>query len=141
MKKKMNRNSIEPSDRGGEALILPLGQYVLRNDAFRRALYTGEHLQLTEMCVAVGDHIGAESHSQTDQMICIVEGEAAVYVGTNPQDATLIGTASGGDAILIPAGTFHDLLNAGRTPLRLFSVYAPPSHPYGTVEQTRPTED
>ncbi len=141
MKKKMNRNPIEPSDRGGEALILPLGQYVLQNDAFRRALYTGEHLQLTEMCIPVGDHIYPEIHEQTDQMLCILEGTAAVYVGTGAEDAALIGTASRGDAIMVPAGMFHDLLNAGRSPLRLFSVYAPPNHPYGTTQQMRPTED
>ena len=141
MKKSMQKNLTEPSDRGGEALILPLARYVLQNDDFRRMLYTGEHLQLAEMCVGVGDHIGPEIHAQTDQMLCILEGSAVVYTGTSAEDATLIGTAARGDAVVIPAGTFHDLINAGRIPLRLFTVYAPPQHPFGTVVKARPSDD
>ena len=139
--KKTNKIPIEPSDRGGEALILPLGRYVTENNDYRRVLYTGEHLQLAEMCIPVGDHIGGEKHPTTDQLLSVLEGVGAVYVGTGSEDATLIGTASHGDVILIPAGYFHDLVNVGRSPLRLFSVYAPPEHPFGTVRKTRPREE
>lgn len=124
-------------DFGGEPLAINLATAASKNTAFRRALWTGDHLQLTVMSIPVGEEVGTEIHTDTDQLIRVEEGSALFRLGEDARhmhDERMLGT---GCAILIPAGTYHNIVNAGRIPLKLSSVYAPPHHPFGTVHETR----
>ena len=132
----MNKHTIF-KDYGGAPLILNLPVAAERNESFRQAVWTGEDLQLTVMTIPVGGEIGAEMHKSLDQMLRIESGVALVRIGESEntlRDARRVGA---GSVLLIPRGTYHNLLNVGREPLRLSSVYAPPAHPKGTVHKTK----
>ena len=128
-------------DRGPDPMVVNLEQAVLRNNTFRTALWTGEHLQLTLMKINVRDEIGLEIHPDHDQLIGIVQGTALVLIGDSRDWMKMRKSARRGDAILIPAGKWHNVVNTGRIPLKVFSVYAPPIHPHGTVQMTKQDAD
>lgn len=127
----------EIRDYGGEPFIFNIQHATEMNEKFRIALWTGKDMQLTLMSVPVGEEVGAEMHSDIDQFIRVESGRAAVYMGKNRNDLREIGYVDGGYAILIPAGTWHNVVNVGKSPLKLYSLYAPPEHPFGTVQPTR----
>jgi mannose-6-phosphate isomerase-like protein (cupin superfamily) len=102
----------------------------LDNDDFRRVLYTASYMQLVLMSVPEGEEIGLETHGQ-DQFIRVEKGE-----GT----ATLDGVEHAlgdGAALVIPAGTEHNIANVGTGPLKLYTIYAAPHHKDGTVHRTK----
>ena len=94
-------------------------------------------MQLTLMSIPACSDIGAEMHSDVDQFIRIESGKAKVYMGNCPGGLEEMAYVDGNYAILIPAGTWHNIVNVGRCPLKLYSLYAPPKHPYGTVHRTK----
>lgn len=100
------------------------------NRDFRRVLYTAEHSQLVVMALPAGEHIGAEVHD-VDQFFRVEEGAGEVVIGQT-RTAIVPGTA-----IVIPAGTRHDIINTGKTPLQLYTIYSPPHHRDGVVHRTR----
>ena len=105
------------------------------NDDFRREVETAEHSQLVLMTVPPGGEIGDEVHEGIDQLLVFVEGEA---------EAILAGESSpvrAGEIVLVPGGTRHNFRNTGDGPLRLWTVYAPPEHPAGTVHHTKADAD
>lgn len=122
-------------DFGKQACVLPLCKETLRNRTFRTAFWTGEHLQVTRMCLNAGEDIGAETHPCTDQLLYIAEGRGTVQFGID--ECMERRSVLPGDAVFVPAGTRHNLRNTGNTPLKLFSVYAPVQHPFGTVHKTK----
>ena len=105
------------------------------NEAFRREVVTGEHSQVVVMTIPPGGEIGEEVHDDVDQVLVFIEGDG---------EAILAGESSpvGSDSLaFVPAGTRHNFRNTGSTPLRLFTVYAPPEHAAGTVHQTKAEAD
>ena len=101
------------------------------NRDFRRVLYTGLHLQLVLMSLEPGEDIGDEVHETTDQFFRIEEGQGEVSIDgqrTHVESDT---------AIVIPAGSRHNVINTGRKPLKMYTLYAPPQHADGTVHRTR----
>jgi len=109
------------------------------NRAFRRVLFTGEHLQLVVMSLEPGEEIGAEVHRTIDQFFRIEEGEALFVFGRGGRGGSR--RARSGDAVVVPAGTVHNVRNPSRTTdLKLYTIYAPPQHPRGTVQRTKPRE-
>ena len=113
----------------------------LGNTSFRTALFTGSNLQLTVMRLARDEEIGLEMHADRDQFIRIEEGRARVTFG--PSEDTVAETHHVEDdwAVIIPAGTWHNVVNAGSSDLKLYSLYAPPEHPAGTVHPTKADAD
>ena len=107
------------------------------NDSFRLTLWTGKYLQLTLMSIPVHGDIGEEMHGDVDQFIRIESGKAKVYMGNCQGNLVEKATLGGNDAILIPAGTWHNIVNIGTRPLKLYSLYAPTNHPAGTVHKTK----
>jgi mannose-6-phosphate isomerase-like protein (cupin superfamily) len=101
------------------------------NRDFRRVLYTSQHSQLVLMTLPPGEHIGAEVHPDVDQFFRVEEGMGEVLIGEKRMP---IGP---GAAIVIPAGTRHDILNTGSAPLNLYTLYSPPHHRDGVVHRTR----
>ena len=101
------------------------------NSNFRRVLYTGKNLQLVLMTLKPGEEIGEEVHAGTDQFFRIEEGKGEVRING---ESTKI---NDGDAVLVPAGARHNVVNTGGGPLRLYTLYAPPQHRDGTVQATK----
>lgn len=123
-------------DNGPEPTISKIETVALENDNFRTTLWTGNHFQITLMTIQPGHDIGLEVHHDTDQFLRIEQGQAAVYMGVdeNSLEATQV---NDDDAIIVPAGTWHNIVNNSEEPLKLFSIYAPAEHPHGTVHATK----
>jgi len=123
-------------DYGAEPTVLDIDAYTMANDNFRTALWTGTFFQVTLMSIPVGGEIGLEQHLDTDQFLRIEDGEAQVMMGDTEDELTFIQMAEKDFAIIVPAGKWHNLINTGDKPLKLYSVYAPAEHPFGTVHKT-----
>jgi mannose-6-phosphate isomerase-like protein (cupin superfamily) len=124
-------------DYGPQPYVVDIEQATVQNDTFRTALWTGNHLQLTLMSIGVGEDIGLEIHPDVDQFIRIEEGQGLTKMGSTPETLDFQAAVYDGYAVLIPAGTWHNLINTGYRPLKLYSIYAPPQHPSGTVHETK----
>jgi mannose-6-phosphate isomerase-like protein (cupin superfamily) len=106
----------------------------LKNDYFRQVIFTGKHAQLVLMSLKPKEEIGNEVHKKVDQFFRIEQGEAT-FVLNNGKDEHIIGN---GDAIIVPAGTWHNVINNSKTKkLKLYTVYSPPNHPDKTVHKTK----
>ena len=125
------------NDYGAEPAVLNIECLAEKNTNFRTALWTGKHLQVTLMCIPVGDEIGKEMHSNLDQFIRIESGYACVMMDKCECDLSHHHNVNENCAIIVPAGTWHNIVNTGDTPLKLYSIYAPPQHPYGTIHHTK----
>ena len=102
----------------------------VNNEEFRRVLYTAKNCQLVLMALKPKEEIGAEIH-QLDQFFRVEKGSG---------EAVLDGVRTAiraGFAVVVPAGTDHNIINTGDVPLKLYSLYAPPNHRDGVVHQTR----
>lgn len=105
----------------------------LENNYFRKVLFTGTYNQLVVMCLQAGEEIGNEVHPDVDQFFRIEQGEARFVF--NGQEEHLVGD---GDAVIVPAGTYHNVINASSTDaLKLYTIYSPPNHPAGTIHKTK----
>jgi mannose-6-phosphate isomerase-like protein (cupin superfamily) len=102
----------------------------VKNNDFRRVLYTAKHCQLVLMALRPREEIGAEVH-KLDQFFRVEEGTGeAVLDGVRT-------TIKAGSAVLVPAGAKHNIINTGSVPLKLYTLYAPPNHRDGVVHHTR----
>jgi mannose-6-phosphate isomerase-like protein (cupin superfamily) len=113
----------------------------LDNTNFRTVLFTGPNLQLTVMCLATGEEIGVEMHDHLDQFIRVESGSARVTLGPSATEVAVAHEIADDWAMIIPGGTWHNVINTGATELRLYSLYAPAEHPDGTVHVTRADAD
>lgn len=102
----------------------------VKNDEFRRVLYTAGHCQLVVMALQPREEIGAEVHD-LDQFFRVEEG-----MGEAVLDNIRTGIRAG-FAVLVPAGTRHNIINTGSVPLKLYTLYAPPNHRDGVVHHSR----
>ena len=127
----------EIRDYGCEPFIFNINHATNMNQNFRTALWTGRAMQLTLMSIPVHGDIGIEMHDDVDQFIRIESGRAKVYMGSCRNNLQEQACVDGNYAIIIPAGTWHNIVNVGNRPLKLYSLYAPPKHPFGTVHQTQ----
>jgi len=128
---------VKLKDYGPRPLVININEATLQNNTFRTALWTGKHLQVTLMSINVGDDIGLEIHPNTDQFIRIEKGQALVKMGKSKNKLDFQAKAYDDFAIMIPAGTWHNIINTGNKPLKVYSIYAPPHHPHGTVHKTK----
>ena len=105
----------------------------LKNKYFRQVLFTGKYCQLVVMCLQTGEEIGGEVHPNVDQFFRIEEGKAKFVLNHNEEFVV-----RGADAVVVPAGTHHNVINASKSePLKLYTIYSPPNHPDGTVHKTK----
>jgi mannose-6-phosphate isomerase-like protein (cupin superfamily) len=105
----------------------------LENTYFRQVLFTAQHAQLVVMCLQPGEEIGDEVHSKVDQFFRIEQGKAKFVF--NEKEEHLV---HDGDAVVVPAGTYHNVVNTSKTAmLKLYTIYSPPNHPDGTVHKTK----
>lgn len=105
----------------------------LLNTNFRQVLFTAQHSQLVVMSILPGEEIGDEVHPKVDQFFRIEKGEAK-FIFNEKEERTV----HQGDAVLVPAGTFHNVVNTSKTQtLKLYTIYSPPNHADGTVHKTK----
>jgi hypothetical protein len=131
----MNPNYIR--DYGPEPFVMNINEVTKQNNNFRTALWTGNHLQVTLMSINVGESIGLEMHLDVDQFIRIEQGYGLVQMGNNKNNLNFERKVYDDFAIIIPAGKWHNLTNIGNVPIKLYSIYAPPNHPKGTIHRTK----
>ncbi|MDO8497341.1 MAG: cupin domain-containing protein [bacterium] len=104
----------------------------LANTYFRQVLYTGQHNQLVLMCLQPNEEIGVEVHEIVDQFLRIEEGEGKVIMNGEEH------LVKDGDAIIVPAGAKHNVINtSSEKQLKLYTVYSPPHHKDDTIHKTK----
>jgi len=105
-------------------------EIAVKNEDFRQVLYTAKNCQLVIMALKPMEEIGMELH-QLDQFFRVEEGTGeAILDGVHTK-------ISAGFAVLVPAGTNHNIINTGSTAMKLYTLYAPPNHRDGVVHHTR----
>ena len=107
----------------------------VENRDFRRVIYTGEHAQLVLMTLQPGEEIGEEVHEDTDQFFRVEKGTGEVVIDSQRSPI------EDGTAILVPAGSRHNVMNTGAGPLQVYTLYAPPHHEEGTVHHSKADAD
>ena len=130
-------DQINLMDYGPNPFSINFQAATLQNENFRTALWTGTYFQLTLMSLNPGEDIGLERHPDVDQYLRIEQGQGLVMMGPNKENMPFKKMVSVNDIIIIPAGTWHNLINTGNVPLKLNSIYAPVQHPFGTVHKTK----
>lgn len=125
------------TDRGPCPFVLDIDHATKENDCFRVTVWTGHHLQVTLMSIPRNSDIGCEIHNDTDQFIRCEAGSGRFITGCERGCQEKCTEFESGDALFIPAGTWHNIVNTGNCPLKLYSIYAPPHHPHGTVHRTK----
>ena len=128
---------VQLKDYGPNPFVIDIEAASEQNKNYRRALWTGEHLQVTVMSIPIGGDIGLEIHPDTDQFLRIEEGKGIVRMGKSQNNLTFERKVKEDSAIMVPAGTWHNVINTGNEPIKLYSIYAPPHHPHGTVQKTK----
>lgn len=124
-------------DYGPQPFVINIEEAAKQNSTFRTALWTGKQFQVTLMSIGVGEDIGLEVHPSTDQFLRVEEGQGLVEMGERKDQLTFQKQVYDDDAIMVPAGMWHNLTNTGNEPLKLYVIYAPPEHPRGTVHPTK----
>ena len=124
-------------DNGKQPYVVNIEELTTSNDNFRTTAWTGQFMQMTVMSIQPGDDIGAEVHEDHDQFLRIEQGKAKVLMGNSQDDVSFEAMAEDDFAIYVPAGKWHNIINTGDEPLKLYSIYAPVEHPFGTVHQTK----
>jgi mannose-6-phosphate isomerase-like protein (cupin superfamily) len=125
--------TISNSSTGGDAMkgfVKNIEEISVKNEDFRQVLYTARNCQLVIMALKPGEEIGMEVH-KLDQFFRVEEGSGEAVLD---DVRTVIST---GFAVLVPAGTNHNIINTGPVPLKLYTLYAPPNHRDGVVHHTR----
>ncbi len=106
-------------------------QSAANNQNFRKVLFTGEKSQLVVMSIPPGGEIGAETHAHVEQTIFIQSGSGAAKLGDRSS------AVKAGDVLVVTPGTAHNVVNSGKTDLKLYTIYAPPNHIDGRVNVTK----
>lgn|SRR5690625_27435 len=128
---------VDLKDYGRQPFVVNIEEAAEQNNTFRTALWTGNHLQVTLMCIQPGGDIGLEIHHEVDQFLRIEEGQGVVQMGESESNLNFQRNVYEDSAIMVPAGTWHNLINTGNNPLNLYTIYAPPEHQFGTVHATK----
>lgn len=111
----------------------PIEKQALNNNFFRQVLFTGKHQQLVVMCLQPGEEIGNEVHLKVDQFFRIEEGKAT-FVFNNTEKHSV----KDGEAVIVPAGTYHNVINASsKKKLKLYTIYSPPNPPDKTIHKNK----
>ena len=106
------------------------------NPNYRSVVWSGRYLQLTLMSIPVGGDIGLEAHPETDQFVRLDAGSGKVQMGEAKDKLTFEKEISDGWCALVPAGTWHNITNIGKTPLQIYTIYAPAHHKPGKVQKS-----
>ena len=126
-------------DSGAKPYVVDLEDLTTNNENFRTTEWTGNNLQMTLM--SIDNEIGLEVHESGDQFIRVEEGEGKVMMGKSKDNLDFESDIEDDSAIFIPQGYYHNIINTGDTPLKLYAIYAPPEHSRGRVDVNKPTDE
>lgn len=127
----------EQSDYGMNPYVTNIEQRTIQNRNFRMAVWTGCYLQMTVMSIPVCDETGTEIHRDMDQYIRVEQGNAVVKVGRCRKCLDLQESMCRGDAVFVPSGNWHNIINIGKIPLKISVIYAPPHYRRGTTDREK----
>ena len=128
-------------DQGPHPYVVDIEQATLGNRNYRTTVWTGKYLQMTLMSIEPGHDIGLEVHHDHDQFLRVESGRARVQMGPAKDDLSFAREVGDDWAILVPAGSWHNVTNIGDGPLQVYSLYGPPEHAHGTVHVTKEEAD
>lgn len=128
---------MELKDYGKQPFVVDMEDFTKSNNNYRTAVWTGQHLQMTLMSIPVGSDIGLEVHPDNDQFLRVEQGQGLVKMGDSENELSFEQVAEADSGIFIPAGKWHNLINTGEEELKLYSIYSPVHHDFGTVHQTK----
>lgn len=106
-------------------------QAAIENTDFRKVLYTGSHVQLVLMSLRPGEDIGTEVHAENDQFFRFEQGHGSVVING------ITYHVADGDAVIVPSGAEHNVINTGPDDLKLYTLYAPAHHKDGVIRHTK----
>lgn len=135
--KNSNLPDSQSCDHGPSPCVLNIAKATLQNQNYRTTLWTGQHLQLTVMCIPVGGDVGLEKHDDVDQFFRVEQGCGIVKMGKTEKNLSFQACITNDSVIFVPAGTWHNVINTGNVPLKLYTIYSPPNHPKGTIHTTK----
>ncbi len=130
------KDEFDSEDYGEKPWAVDIEELTLENENFRTAKWTGKTLQLTVMAIPPKGEIGLEVHGHNDQFIRIESGKGRILMGNSEDNLTFDKEVSDDWAVLIPAGTWHNIINTGDNPLKVYVLYGPPEHESGTIHKT-----
>lgn len=116
--------------KNSNGYITNIEHETLNNNNYRKVIYTAKHSQLVLMSIKPKEEIGEEIHN-ADQFIRIESGQGKIILNKKTQQI------KEGFAIVVPAGTKHNIINTGTTPLKLYTVYSPPQHKDNTINKNK----
>lgn len=124
-------DTINKGDVVVKGFVKDIEKLTLKNDNFRRVLYTTKNCQLVIMSLKPKEEIGTETHKSADQFFRVEAGSGELVLNG-------VRTAiRAGFAIIIPSGATHNIINTGNTQLKLYTIYVPPVHRDGVIHHTR----
>jgi mannose-6-phosphate isomerase-like protein (cupin superfamily) len=123
-------------DIGPRPNAFNIEEATLQNENYRTGAWTGKYLQVTLMTIPVGESIGLEVHPETDQFIRLDAGQGKAVMGPAEDQLDFEQEVSDGWSIQVPAGLWHNVINTGDEPLRLYTIYSPVHHTSGVVHET-----
>src|SRR5690606_5130036 len=129
------------TDEGPNPFVIDIETATLENQNYRTTLWTGSNLQMTVMSIEPGGDIGLEVHEHGDQFLRVEAGRGRVQMGPRRDDLSFDREVEADWVILVPAGQWHNVINTGDEPLKVYALYAPPEHPHGTVHATKAEAD
>lgn len=124
------------SDNGPHPNAFDIEGETRANSNYRTVAWTGKYLQVTLMSIPVGESIGLEVHPETDQFLRLDAGQGKCVMGPTQDQLEFEQEVRDGWAIQVPAGTWHDVINTGEEPMRLYAIYAPVHHAPGITQAT-----
>ena len=126
-------------DFGNTPYVVDLEDLTKSNSNYRTTKWTGKKLQMTLM--SIDDEIGLEVHNEGDQFLRVEDGEGKVLMGKSRDNLDIEEVIEDDYAIFIPAGYYHNIINTGDTPLKLYAIYAPVEHPKGRIDKIKPVNE
>ena len=126
------KNSEDQQTKPMKGFSAPIEAVVLENSNFRKVLYTSNHLQVVLMSLQPGEEIGEEIHNANDQFFRFESGSGRCIINGNVYEV------NSGDAIVVPAGAKHNVINTeAKNELKMYTIYAPPHHKDGIIRSTK----
>lgn len=123
-------------DIGPEPHAFDIEAATVANENYRSVVWTGKYLQITLMSIPVGESIGLEVHPQTDQFLRLEAGTGRCVMGPAQDQLDFEQEVEDDWSVQVPAGMWHDIINTGSEPMKLYAIYAPVHHGSGVVQAT-----
>lgn len=127
-------NLVEKANRKESGFHTNIEKETISNKNFRKVLFTASNIQLVAMSLKPNEDIGEETHPNTDQFIRVDQGNGTALIGNKTYKL------KDGDCIIVPKGSKHNV-TASKEGMKLYTVYSPPHHPDGKIDEVKPETD